>query len=69
MALVDYIGIFFTCGNTFGHITVLFCSSALHQGNVLMITCRPLMSLCRTCVGSNLYKQQNIQEYNDKNWS
>ena len=31
-----------------------------HSINILMITCRALMSLCRTCVGSNLYIQPNI---------
>ena len=28
-----------------------------HSINILMITCRPLMSLCRACMGSNFYIQ------------
>jgi hypothetical protein len=43
MVLVDYIGIFFTCGNTFGHILyiriftrflIIFKIYGIHQGRI-----------------------------------
>jgi hypothetical protein len=39
MVLVDYIGIFFTCGNTFGHMLYMYVEKLVNHAKLLATCC------------------------------